>query len=310
MTHPLRALRKNVVRPIVRGIGQRLLNVVGVPIRFGNVEMAARMAVVLQLRSRYPNLEAPDSSRQEIHRHELKVYSQHGEDGVLAYLFSKIGLTNGRFIEFGIEDGTQCNTACLSLHFGWQGLLLEGDPNLARRAGSFYAKRLGSDATNVRVENAFITAENVNEIFQQNGYSGEIDLLSIDIDGNDYWVWKAVETVSPRVVCIEYNSVFGPTRSVTIPYDPAFERRKKHEGGLYYGASLAALTKLAKQRGYILVGCESHGVNAFFVRRDAAGDHLREVDVATAFVPQLKRIENRRLEDLYEEIAPFGLEEV
>jgi hypothetical protein len=118
---------------------------------------------------------------------------------------------------------------------------------------------------------AFITRENVNKLFRDNGFSGEIGLLSVDIDGNDYWVWEAIDSVTPVIVTVEYNSVFGAEHAITVPYDPAFNRTKAHFSNLYWGASLKALCILADKKGYVFVGCNSNGNNAHFIRKDKVG---------------------------------------
>lgn len=227
----------------------------------------------------FPTVIAPDSFKDEINWHGFKIFSQNNEDGILLHIFSEIGVTNYRFVEFGVQEGWQCNTANLSLNFGWSGLLMDANADDVEAAKRFYRDTLGPKTDRVRIIQCFVTAENINEMLATSGASGEIDLLSIDIDGNDYWVWKAITVVEPRVVVVvEYNALFGNTRSVTIPYRPQFEAQ-----GLYFGASLAALTKLAQSKGYVLVGCDSNGVNAFFVRRDAMKDGLREVPIGDAF---------------------------
>jgi len=201
---------------------------------------------------------------------EFKIFSQTGEDGIINYIFSKIGVKNKTFIEFGIQDGRECNTANLSLNFGWKGLLIEGDANFAEKAKKYYSGKP------VKVINSFITKDNINKIFLDNEMKGEIDLLVVDIDGNDYWVWKEINTIKPRVVVIEYNSAFGD-KPITIKYKPDFERLRSHKSGLYFGASLPALAKLGKEKGYILAGCCSSGFNAFFIRKDIAKSKFSEM---------------------------------
>jgi hypothetical protein len=129
----------------------------------------------------------------------------------------------------------------------------------------------------------FITRENINSIFEDAGFVGDIGLLSIDIDGNDYWVWEAIEVVQPRIVISEYNSVFGADRAVSVPYDPKFERRKAHYSDLFFGASLPALCYLAEKKGYDFVGSTSSGVNAFFVRKDLS-QGLRKLTAKEGYV--------------------------
>jgi hypothetical protein len=113
-------------------------------------------------------------------------------------------------------------------------------------------------------------------------------LLSIDIDGNDYWTWEAITVVNPTIVVIEYNARFGASRSVTVPYRADFVRSRAHYSMIYYGASLTALWALGRRKGYSLVGCNSAGNNAFFVRQDLLGD-LRGRTPSEAFRPHCFR---------------------
>jgi hypothetical protein len=222
-----------------------------------------------------------------LNRAEARVYSQNGEDGIIAWLFSQIGTTNRTFVEFGIGDGSECNTANLSLTFGWRGLLLEADAEQAERARAFYASR--PTPPEVRIVTARVTPETIDELLRGNGVEGEIDLLSLDIDGNDYWVWQAISAIDPRVVVIEYNASFGPERSVSVPYKERFDRYREHMSGFYHGASLAALAKLGAEKGYLLMGCDSRGGNAFFVKSDAAAGKLEAVEPREAYGPLWER---------------------
>ncbi len=223
---------------------------------------------------------APQAARSELNRHEASHYSQNGEDGIIAFLFSTVGVRARIFCEIGIEDGRECNTANLALHEGWTGALFEKDRRLADKARTFHSKRPG-----VRVTAAEVRAENIDELLEASALPREIDLLSLDIDGNDYWVWKAISALSARVVVVEYNAYFGATRSVCIPYEPGFDRFHKHPSGFYLGASLTALSRLAGKKGYRLVGCDSSGVNAFFVREDVLGGALKEIAPEAAYYP-------------------------
>lgn len=179
---------------------------------------------------------------------ERKEFSQNGEDGMIEVLFAVIVATNRYVVEFGVEDGVECNARYLLTRRGWTGLLMDGEHE--------------NPAINLRRE--FITAENIEELFRTYGVPPEPDLLSIDIDGNDYWVWKAIMSYRPRVVVIEYNACIPYAPAVTIPYDPAFRWDKTD----YYGASLSALVLLGQTKGYTLVATDPCGVNAFFVRED------------------------------------------
>lgn len=241
--------------------------------------LAALEAEILALK--FPGLAAPGTDA--FVRAEGRVYSQNGEDGKIAWLLSQVGAPSRTFCEIGIEDGTECNSANLAIHFGWTGLMVEGNRGMADAARAYFEGRARG---RVKVHCQFVTRDNVNSILQQNGLSGEIDLLSIDVDGVDYWLWQAVEAVQPRVVVIEYNSLLGPSDALTVPYEDAFNRFSKDPSGYYHGASLKALERLGTAKGYSLIGCDSLGLNAFFARSDllaAAG--LRAKTAETAFHP-------------------------
>jgi hypothetical protein len=196
---------------------------------------------------------------------EFKVYSQFGDDGILQYLISHIPAIPA-FVEFGVEDYTEANTRFLLVHSHWRGLILDGRPDLDEVVSSQGLPMLHA----LEIRSAFVTAENINNLIQEAGFSGELGLLSVDIDGNDYWVWKAITCVQPQIVVMEYNAVFGPERAVTVPYSPDFTRQAAHPSWLYFGASLQACCHLAREKGYAFVGCNSAGNNAYFVRQDLA----------------------------------------
>lgn len=215
--------------------------------------------------------------------HELRICSQNGEDGIIMYIFSKIGCTNRKFVEIGIQDGRECNTANLAINFGWPGHMFEGDLNHVRSAEKYYDSRLTTKKGQVQIIHAFATMENINQTLRQTGLKGEIDLLSIDIDGNDYWIWQAIDVIDPRVVVIEYNAYLPLDRPIAVKYDPYFNRYNKHKSGFYYGASLTAFHKLAISKGYILLGCDSCGVNAFFAKKAAAGGDFQDLADSEAY---------------------------
>ena len=199
---------------------------------------------------------------------EFRVFSQFGEDGIIQYLLRHVPIENKTFIEFGVETYEEANTRYLLVNDNWRGLVIDGDPNLVPRLRqsplSWQNELIGVSA--------FIDADNVNGLFEQHGFRGDIGLLSIDVDGNDYWLWKAITVVSPRIVICEYNSVFGDLYPVTVPYRPDFQKRRAHYSDLYFGASLPALCDLAQTKGYTFVGATTEGLNAFFVRNDVVGD--------------------------------------
>jgi hypothetical protein len=200
----------------------------------------------------------------------FRVFSQRGEDGVIQYLCSKIAIPDKTFIEFGVEDYTEANTRLL-LFNNWRGLVMDGSKlNIRFIKGDFIYWKY--DITALQ---SFITAENINALISGYTASHDIGLLSIDIDGNDYWVWQAITAVQPRIVICEYNSAFGNTHAVTVPYHAAFAKTAAHYSNLYYGASLPALCYLAEKKGYDFVGTTAAGVNAFFVRKDLSAPFIK-----------------------------------
>jgi hypothetical protein len=199
-------------------------------------------------------------------QHEFQVFSQNGEDGIIQWLIREIPIPNPIFVEFGVEDYSESNTRFLLQNNNWAGLVIDGSPQnveLIKRDQIYWR-------FNLKVDCAFIDRDNINSLLTRNGISGDIGLLSVDIDGNDYWVWEAINVVSPRIVVCEYNNTFGPEWRLTVPYDPGFIRSRAHPSNLYYGASIGALGYLARQKGYQLVAANSAGNNVFFVRADLA----------------------------------------
>jgi len=226
---------------------------------------------------------------------EFQVFSQFGEDGILQFLVSHVPvpLECEVFIEFGVEDYTESNTRFLLVHDNWRGFVMDGGESMHEfLRASGLAWRHHIDA-----RTAFIDRNNVNDLIRGARIEGDIGLLSIDIDGNDYWVFEAMDVVSPRILAMEYNATFGPEAAVTVPYDPAFVRGEKHWTWLCWGASLAALARLAGEKGYALVAGNRAGNNAFFVRRDVLGD-IPELSVADAWRPSRFRESRDRAGEL------------
>ncbi len=199
---------------------------------------------------------------------EFKVFSQWGDDGIINFLCNYLDITSKTFIEFGVEDYTECNTRFLLINDNWKGLIMDGSKNNMDkvRQENIYWRY------NLTALNVFVTAENINDLLVKNNFTGDTGLLHIDIDGNDYWVWKEINVINPVLVIIEYNSVFGASNPWTIPYDPAFYRTNAHYSNLFYGTSLLSACDLAKEKGYSFIGCNSNGNNAYFVRNDKLKD--------------------------------------
>lgn len=214
---------------------------------------------------------------------EFRVSSQNGEDGILFFIFAVLGTTNKRAVEICAGDGIVCNTANLVMNHGWSGLLFDGDEECVRRGRKFYSRCRDTSLWPPRIVHAWITAENVDSLIRSNGFEGAIDLLSLDMDGVDYWVWKAITSIEPRVVVLEYNNLWGPGPAVTVPYRADFVADHDSFGATYCGASLSAFVKLGREKGYRLVGCEKYNFNAFFVRSGIGEGVLPEVPASVCF---------------------------
>jgi hypothetical protein len=203
----------------------------------------------------------------KLNQYEYRTFSQNGEDGIIAEVFQRIGTKNRYFVEFGASDGFENNTVLL-LRQGWSGFWIEGDPELVKTAARHFCTEI--DGGKLTLTRGFITAENIEDLFRGGKVPEEFDLLSIDIDRNDYYVWRGISHYRPRVVVIEYNPIYPPTMSWVVPYDPT----AMWDSTTRTGASLKALEELGDKMGYALVGCNLTGVNAFFVRKDLLGDHF------------------------------------
>lgn len=208
-----------------------------------------------------PRKRDPENRRRDgdLRAFERRVFSQNGEDGILEEILRRIGVETKHFVEFGAETGGECNCARLVFEEHWRGLFIDGTPNNFARLRDRYRPY-----KSVRCVLAWVTSQNVEDLFTTSEIPLNFDVLSIDIDGNDYWVWSAIKRWLPRVVVIEYNASHRPPRKWVMKQNP----NHQWDGTNYFGASLASLARLGKQKGYVLVATNSTGVNAFFVRED------------------------------------------
>lgn len=205
-----------------------------------------------------------------------KVFSQFEEDGKLLFLFSLLGMTEKTFVEFGSDDGINSNSANLYYHHGFNGLFLDGNERALDRGRYFFYRHRNSTGKAPIFKQGMITAENINDLIGSAGLKGEIGLLSIDIDGNDYWVWKAIDVIQPQVVIIETHNEFG-MNDIIVPYDPNYMYPGKHP--TYHGASPVAMTKLANHKGYRLVGSNELGFNFIYLKEDLLVNEVPTVTV-------------------------------
>lgn len=235
---------------------------------------AAQLNQVL-LRLHYQDLVHRGAPLPALHDVEFRCHSQNGEDGILLFLMSVIGTSSRRVVEICAGDGIECNAANLIINHGWQGLLFDGDADQVARGQEFYRTAPNTRMSPPSFINAWITAETIDALVIKHGFSGEVDLLSLDLDGNDYWILKALTSVQRNVIVLEFNAGCGPVRSVSMSYREDY-RLNLQQMPYRCGASLAAFTKLTKARGYRLVGVQSLGFNAFFVKNGLADVLLPE----------------------------------
>ncbi|OBB63391.1 NADH dehydrogenase [Mycobacterium sp. 852014-50255_SCH5639931] len=194
---------------------------------------------------------------------EFSIFSQFGDDGIIQWLIHRLSGVTDTFVEFGVGNYQEANTRFLLMNNNWRGLVMDGSSQHV----DFIRRDQLSWRHDLQSECAFVTAENIDQLLLDHGFEGDIGILHIDIDGNDYWVWRALTAVRPAIAIIEYNSVFGAEHAVTIPYDPKFCRGER-ASNLYFGASLPALCNLAQSKGYDFIGSNSAGNNAYFVRSE------------------------------------------
>lgn len=220
-----------------------------------------------------------DKAFSRLSDYEFKVFSQWGEDGIIQFLVSNLKIGNKTFIEFGVETFFESNCRYLMMKDNWRGFVIDGSSrNLARLQRSYFFHLY-----DLRSRVAFITRDNIRALLDESEFDKDVGILSVDIDGVDYYVLGQLDQWRPCILIVEYNALFGKERAVSVPYAPDFVRSRQHHSNLYYGASLAAFDCLAKNRGYALVGVNGAGSNAFFVRRDLLNDKVREVPLAQEF---------------------------
>lgn len=243
-------------------------------------------ATQLQLKLFYRNFAESGNALPGLSEVGFKAFSQTDEDGILLYIFSIIGTVNRKSVEVCAGNGIECNTANLIINHGWHGLLVDGNELLVKQGQDFYRKNPHTYVFPPKFVHAWITRDNINRVIRDNGFEGEIDLLSVDMDGVDYWIWEAIEAIEPRVVVVEYQDIIGPDKALTVPYSENFNAYE-HPTTLgipnFCGASLPAFTKLAKTKGYRLVGSNRYGYNAFFIKNPFGESKIPEIPIKDCF---------------------------
>lgn len=240
----------------------------------------------LQLKFTYRMLAASDRPLPGLKEVGFKAFSQTDEDGILLYIFSIIGTANKTCVEICAGAGFECNTSNLLINHGWHGLLVDGNEAAVKQGQEFYKRHPCTYVYPPVFVHRWITRDNINEVLGSNGFEGEIDLLSLDLDGVDYWIWDAITVIKPRVVVAEYQDIIGSDRAVTVPYSDDFNSSiYPMTLGMpnFSGASLPAFVKLATKKGYRLVGCNRLGYNAFFVLNPLGEKQIPAIDVRECF---------------------------
>jgi hypothetical protein len=205
-----------------------------------------------------------------------RIFSQFEEDGLLIYLDAVLELENKSFVDVGSANGINSNCANLALNMGWHGLFIDGNSASIAQGRKYYESHPDTMLFPPVFVAAFITRENINDLILKAGFSGPVGIMSIDIDGNDYWVWEALNVVDPAVVVIETHIEFG-MRDIVVPYDSNHAYPGKHPD--YFSASPVAMVKLAHRKGYRLVGANRYGFNLIFVKKGLREERVPEVSL-------------------------------
>jgi hypothetical protein len=215
-----------------------------------------------------------------INDYEFKIYSQWGDDGIIQYLIKNLVIKNKYFIEFGVDDFSESNCRFLMMNSNWSGFVMDGSTDRIEKLKS----KSWFWMYNLTAKSKFVTKENIDDILLSIKEK-DIGLLHIDIDGNDYFVFKEMnlDFLNPSIIILEYNSLFGPDRAITIPYRSDFNRTKAHHSNLFFGASLRALNYAAESKGYSLIGTTIAGNNAYFIRKDLLNQKIKSMDTNTAY---------------------------
>ena len=226
---------------------------------------------------------------------EFSVFSQWGDDGIINWLIDNLKIKNKFFIEIGVQDYKESNTRFLLKHRNWTGCIIEGNKNYVDdiKKQSIYWKH------DLKIKHKFINKNNINSIIKSVTNQNEIGLLSLDIDGVDYWIWKEINSVSPIIFVCEFNSVFGDLKSITVPYNKMFDRTRFHYSNLGFGASLKAFINISKKKGYIYLGTNSNGVNAYFVKKIYYKDIRNKIKNIRSFCSKTRESRDKKFNKNY-----------
>ena len=258
---------------MINSIYRKLNQLIG--IKYANIELSKNNILNSKILSRL-NYQKKINDLSEI---EWSVFSQFGEDGILNWLISFFPDIPKIFVEIGVGDYSECNSKLLLEGYGWRGHIFEGDTKSINRIKN--SKELWKK--NIDINNTFVDKENIDELLNERVKEKEIGILSLDIDGNDFWVWEKINYIKPRIFICEFNSFFGDLLPLSIPYKKDFIRSKAHYSNQYFGASIDAMIKLSESKGYTFIGTPSTGVNAFFVETKFAKKILTHISIVNKY---------------------------
>ena len=211
---------------------------------------------------------------------EFKIFSQFGDDGIIQWLINNIEIDNEFFVEFGVENYKEANTKFLMFNNNWSGFVMDGSNNNINnlKKQDYFWKY------NLIAKDVFITKDNINNLLLEQNINPNIGLLHIDLNGNDYYIFDEIDCINPNILILEYNSLFGIDREISVPYREDFNRTKAHYSNLFFGASLKSLHSLAYKKGFIFIGCNQAGNNAYFIRKDKINSKIKEVSLEDGYV--------------------------
>jgi hypothetical protein len=251
---------KNLINKIFNLISKRLTN------NLDSDSLNQQLQIILK--NQYKILTALNS-QPKVNETGFRVYSEFEEDGMLLYIFSVIGFKTYTVVEMCCGDGSECMATNLILNHGFKGYLFDGDETNINLAKDFFINKKDCSLYLPNLRNAWITKDNVNDLLRQEGAIGEIDLFSLDMDGNDYWIWDSITEINPRVFICEIQNLIPKDQSLTIKYNEfASTHTQKGIAIEYRGASLLSMIKISNNRGYKLVAFHRHGFNLIFLRND------------------------------------------
>jgi hypothetical protein len=275
----VRQIAKNVLRPVYQVAERLVREAVKESVKLDNESYSQQMQrhivnqyTLFKLQQSVPYTKISDAG--------FRNYSQFEEDGIILYVLSMIGFKTRRVVEMCCGSGEECMATNLILNHGYDGFLFDGNPGSIQQAKTFFESKQDCLLYPPVLTEAWITTDNVNDLLTQSGCAGEVDLFSLDIDGNDYWIWDAIRAINPRLLLFETNNIIPADKSLTIEYQPEFYCWDKPEPALEYrGASLLAMQKLCRSRGYRMIGAHRHGFNVFFLREDEGTQFFPEISI-------------------------------